>query len=248
MVSGTKPMSLVLALIILACLQEGVGSKVQDQSALPSLESIKGLEYTKAAEDKSSDNMGYSAIRAFIEACQSYAKGHAVLPNFHEPVLTRGDSGISVFRKVSPSVVLVLTANVKDDKITDSALGTGVIVDSAGYVLTNWHVVAGYDTGIIFFKPQAGTVPDYENSAYGVKLVAMDKQADLALLKIVKPPSGLIAVQFEARASTSTPIRPSSTTSSGSASSPAKWWKPSTTRFPPTSRAATRCSIARADL
>jgi S1-C subfamily serine protease len=197
MVFRIKPMNLVLALIMLASFQEGIRGKVQDQSALPSLDSLKGLEYTKATEDKSSDNMGYSAIRAFIEACQSYARGHAVLPNFHEPVLTRGDSGISVFRKVSPSVVLVLTANVKDDKITDSALGTGVIVDSAGYVLTNWHVVAGYDTGIIFFKPQAGTVPDYENSAYGVKLVAMDKQADLALLKIVKPPSGLIAVQFE---------------------------------------------------
>jgi S1-C subfamily serine protease len=62
---------------------------------------------------------------------------------------------------------------MKDDKITDSALGTGAIVDSAGYVLTNWHVIAGYDGAIIFFKPEIGTDPD-KNSAYGSRLVAAD--------------------------------------------------------------------------
>jgi len=51
--------------------------------------------------------MGYSALRGFMNACQAYSRGLNVLPNFHEPVLTRGASGISVFRKVAPSVVLV---------------------------------------------------------------------------------------------------------------------------------------------
>src|SRR5208337_2300300 len=162
----------------------------------PLLDTLKAIDYTRATEGEESDAMGYSALREFINACQTYSRGLSVLPNFHEPVLTRGDSGIAVFRKVSPSVVLVLTANFKDDKVTESGLGTGVIVDPAGYVLTNWHVVTGYDRGIVFFKPTVGTEVD-KNSAYGVKLVALDEQADLALLKIVKPPSGLTAVQFE---------------------------------------------------
>jgi S1-C subfamily serine protease len=185
-----------MGLTIFACL----GLKARSQSpneATPSLETLRKIDYARATDAKESDAMGYSALRDFINACQAYSRGLGVLPNFHEPVLTRGDSGIAVFRKVSPSVVLVLTAKFKDDKVTDSGLGTGVIVDPAGYVLTNWHVIAGYDGAIIFFKPAIGTEPD-KNNAYGVKLVAFDKQADLALLKIVKPPSGLSAVQFEA--------------------------------------------------
>ena len=56
-------------------------------------------------------------------------------------------------------------------------------------------MVNGYEAAIVFFKPAVGTEPD-KNSAYGVNLVALDKAADLALLKIVKPPSGLTAVKF----------------------------------------------------
>jgi S1-C subfamily serine protease len=157
---------------------------------------LKAINYTQVTGGSESDAMGCSALRDFINASQAYSRGLSVLPSFHEPVLTRGASGISVYRKVSPSVVLVLTANLQDDKVTDSGLGTGVIVDPAGYVLTNWHVVTGFDNGIVFFKPTVGTEVD-QNSAYGVKLVAIDEPADLALLKIVKPPGGLTAVQFQ---------------------------------------------------
>jgi S1-C subfamily serine protease len=191
----TKPLAfLVLCLVMSA----SVGSKAGSQPsnvAMPSLETLKTVDYTRASSDEQSEGMAYSALRDLVNACQAHLRGLTVLPNFREPVLTRGDTGISVFRKVSPSVVLVLTANVKDDKVTDSALGTGVIIDPAGYVLTNWHVVEGYDGAIVFFKPTVGTEPD-ENSSYGVKLVAMDETVDLALLKIIKPPNGLTAVKF----------------------------------------------------
>jgi S1-C subfamily serine protease len=186
---------LLLSLTILTCLGLKAGSQLQNEAA-PPLERLKTIDYTRVTDGKESDAMGYSALRDFINASQAYSRGLSVLPNFHEPVLTRGAAGISVFRKVSPSVVLVLTAKFTDDKVTESGLGTGVIVDPAGYVLTNWHVVTGYNGGIVFFKPTVGTELD-KNSAYGVKLVALDEQADLALLKIVKPPGGLTAVQFE---------------------------------------------------
>src|SRR5208337_2509085 len=154
---------LILSLTIFACLALKAGSQPQNE-AKPLLDTLKAIDYTRATEGEESDAMGYSALREFINACQTYSRGLSVLPNFHEPVLTRGDSGIAVFRKVSPSVVLVLTANFKDDKVTESGLGTGVIVDPAGYVLTNWHVVTGYDRGILFFKPTVGTEVD-KNSA-----------------------------------------------------------------------------------
>jgi S1-C subfamily serine protease len=185
---------LILGLTIFAGLESMAGGRASND-AMPSLETLKTLDYTRAGNDKQRDAMGSSALLDFINACEAYSRGLNVLPNFHEPVLTRGDVGISVFRKISPSVVLVLTANFKDDKVTDSGLGTGVIIDPAGYVLTNWHVIAGYEAGIVFFKPAVGTEPE-KNSSYGVRLVASDEAADLALLRIIKPPSGLTAVKF----------------------------------------------------
>jgi S1-C subfamily serine protease len=56
-------------------------------------------------------------------------------------------------------------------------------------------MVEGYDGAIVFFKPIVGTEPK-ENSSYGVRIVALDETADLALLKIFKPPSGLTDVKF----------------------------------------------------
>jgi S1-C subfamily serine protease len=163
--------------------------------ALPSLQTLKLLDYAKTENDKQTDVLDRADLQEFIDACQTYSRGLDILPRFHEPIPTRGETGISIFRKVSPGVVMVVTANFKDDKMTDSGLGTGVIIDPAGYVLTNWHVVHGYDAGIVFLKPISGTEPD-KNSAYGVKLVAQSEQADLALIKMIKPPSGLTAVKL----------------------------------------------------
>lgn len=190
----TKISFLTLGVTILAGLGSVAGSRSLND-AKPSLANIRAIDYERSASPEQIDAMDFTALRDLINACQAYSKGLRLLPNFREPVLTRGDVGISVFRKVSPSVVLILTANLKDDKVTDSALGTGVIIDPVGYVLTNWHVVAGYDAGIVFFKPAVGTEPA-KDSSYGVKLIAMDEAADLAILKIIKPPSGLTAVKF----------------------------------------------------
>jgi S1-C subfamily serine protease len=159
------------------------------------LGTLKTVTYTPATDFKQGDAMGYSALRELIDACRAYSRGLTALRDYHEPVLTRGETGISVFKKVSPSVVMVVAANLKDDKITESGLGTGVIIDPAGYVLTNWHVINGFQAAVVFFKPAVGTEPT-ENSAYGVNLIAIDKLADLALLRIIKPPSGLAAVKF----------------------------------------------------
>ena len=182
---------LALLLIFLTSLMADAGSQ-PPRGSLPSLQAIKSLPYAKAANNDAGA-LNYSELRDLLSACAAYAKAVEILPRFHEPIPTRGETGISVFKKVSPSVVMVVTANFKDDKITESGLGTGVIIDPAGYVLTNWHVIHGFETGIIFLKPTSGTEPD-KNNAYGVKLVSQSEPADLALLKIVKPPAGLVAV------------------------------------------------------
>lgn len=181
----------IVALIGLRSEAEGPQGSV----TIPSFQVVKLLDYSKAETDKQTEAVGYGELQELISACQTYSKGVSVLPRFHEPILTRGDTGVAVFRKVSPSVVMVLTANFKDDKITESGLGTGIIIDQAGYVLTNWHVIHGFESGIVFLKPAYGTEPD-RNSAYGIRLIAQSEQADLALVKMVKPPAGLIPVKL----------------------------------------------------
>lgn len=162
---------------------------------LPSLQTVKSLAYIKSTSNGASAVLSYSELWDLLNASKTYSKSVEILPRFHEPIRTRGETGISVFKKASPSVVMVVTANFKDDKITESGLGTGVIIDSSGDVLTNWHVIHGFETGIIFLKPTLGTEPD-KNSAYGVKLVSESEQADLALLRIIKPPPGLVGVSL----------------------------------------------------
>jgi S1-C subfamily serine protease len=164
-------------------------------SAMPSLATIESRSFKKANSPSQPEPVSYADILDVITACKAYARGLGLLPLYREPVLTRGAQGVSLYRRISPSVVLVMTGNIKDDKFTDVGIGTGAIVDSTGYVLTNWHVIAGYEVGIIFFKPALGTEPSEQN-AYGAKLIAQDPAADLALLKIVKAPAGLTPIKL----------------------------------------------------
>src|ERR1700674_386407 len=181
------------AVLFLSC---GIDLWSQSGDSLrPSMQSLKSIEYTQQNSGARDELVSYAELVSLINSCRAYSKGLSVLPQFREPILTRGETGVAVFRKVSPSVVLVIMANFKNDKVSETMLGTGAILDSSGYVLTNWHVVSGYQSGIIFLKPANGTEPP-ENSAYGLRLIAVNKQADLALVKIEKPPVGLVGVKL----------------------------------------------------
>jgi S1-C subfamily serine protease len=63
-----------------------------------------------------------------------------------EPVL-RGGIGSRIFREAAPGVVLVITGD---------ELGSGIILNQAGQVLTNWHVVKGASHIGVMLKPPTG--------------------------------------------------------------------------------------------
>uniref|UniRef100_A0A7V3PT05 Do family serine endopeptidase n=1 Tax=candidate division WOR-3 bacterium TaxID=2052148 RepID=A0A7V3PT05_UNCW3 len=58
------------------------------------------------------------------------------------------------------------------------SLGSGVIIDSNGYIVTNNHVIAGYDNIIV--KLNDGT--EFKND--DVEIVGYDRQTDLAVIRI----------------------------------------------------------------
>jgi S1-C subfamily serine protease len=186
----------VIGLALLVSLVSGPVFNAQPpDSSLPTLETLKSLSFKKVESPGPAEPVNYNDIVDVITASKAYARGLGLLPQYHEPILTRGAQGVALYRRVSPSIVLVMTGNLKEDKFTDVAIGTGVIVASEGYVLTNWHVIAGQEVGVIFFKPAVGTEPS-DQSGFGAKLIAQDPVADLALLKIVKAPAGLTPLKL----------------------------------------------------
>jgi S1-C subfamily serine protease len=154
----------------------------QDLSAL-----IQSANF--GAMQKSRPPISLAQSESTLNAFLFFDRGSRILSNYREPQATRGAKGISIFREVSPAVTLVVTG---DDKNVDG-IGTGVVVDSSGYVLTNWHVIAGHDDAVIFLKPSSGAELD-KKYAYYARVAYANPLPDLALLKLEKAPSGLPSI------------------------------------------------------
>jgi S1-C subfamily serine protease len=109
------------------------------------------------------------------------------------PVTTRGDltelekTTIALFRSVSPSVVYITTLQQAIDwsgNITEIPAGTGsgFVWDSAGHVVTNFHVLRGADSASVTLEDQ---------SSYPARLVGTSPSHDIAVLRIDAPASKL---------------------------------------------------------
>ena len=101
------------------------------------------------------------------------------------PPLTGTNVGtvrVAVIQKVSPAVVQI-------DVTTQSggAIGSGVILDKRGYIVTNNHVVSG---------AQSLTVTLYDGSKLPAQLTGTDPADDLAVINITPPSTGLIVAQL----------------------------------------------------
>jgi S1-C subfamily serine protease len=88
----------------------------------------------------------------------------------------------AVIAKVRPAVVQV---NVTLQG--GSAIGSGVIIDGRGYIVTNNHVVNG---------AQSFEVVLYDGTRLSAQLVGTDPADDLAVIKITPPKNGLVTVKL----------------------------------------------------
>jgi S1-C subfamily serine protease len=92
-------------------------------------------------------------------------------------------NNIAVYKRVLPSVVNItsttLVANFFYGAVPQQGQGSGFVLDKAGHVLTNFHVVEGANRGI--------EVMLSNKRRYAAKVVGADKMHDLALLQIDAP-------------------------------------------------------------
>ena len=120
-------------------------------------------------------------------------------PNEPPGVLVQLNGALeSLAAKVSPAVVQILVTGYgplrEEDRsqtafiVRQKAVGSGVIVDSNGYIMTNAHVVEGAQRIRVALPlpmgDSAGQVPIGKRRILEARLVGQHKETDLALLKI----------------------------------------------------------------
>lgn len=96
-------------------------------------------------------------------------------------------NSVRVYKQMAKSTVLVASAYVSPHHITEGlgkGLGSGILIDEAGTIVTNAHVVAG---------AAKITVTLHDGTRLPAELIGMDPQTDVALLQVKLPKGPYIA-------------------------------------------------------
>ena len=111
------------------------------------------------------------------------------------------DSIEALVQRVSPSVVQVLVSGYSSTEDNDQgqmsvvigkqrSIGSGVIVDPEGYIVTNAHVVKGAEKIEVIVPPlpaaekATDTAPAGRDRTYDARIIGVARQLDLAVIKI----------------------------------------------------------------
>jgi S1-C subfamily serine protease len=85
----------------------------------------------------------------------------------------------SVYQQIRPSLVLIQAERRGADGAAERGLGSGVVVNADGAILTSLHVVAGADVLTITFA---------DGSESGAAILAEQPENDIAVLQATTPP------------------------------------------------------------
>lgn len=108
-------------------------------------------------------------------------------PISEAPGASRSAKDAQIYKTISPSVVLI--AHQK-------GFGTGSLVSASGEVITNYHVVKGFGTVAVIFKPAAeGAKPGRDDMKVG-QVIKYDEISDLALVRVSDVPAGREVVRL----------------------------------------------------
>src|ERR1700732_3302445 len=159
-----------------------------------------GLCIAASAQQTSTTPSPKAAPQKSTPAAAGQAKEPETRPSEPPPVLRDLNSALqSLVARVSPAVVQVLVTGfgpARPNSRTETALivrqhavGSGVILDSNGYIMTNAHVVEGAQRIRVALPmpmeaSQSAFAPAARRSILEAKLIGVHKYSDLALLKI----------------------------------------------------------------
>ncbi len=90
---------------------------------------------------------------------------------------------VGVYQKIMPSLVLVQTKSTGSDGKIEDGLGSGVIIDDSGDILTSLHVVAGATDIQLTFS---------DGSQSNGQIASKQPQNDIAVLRADNPPAQFV--------------------------------------------------------
>jgi len=99
-------------------------------------------------------------------------------------MLTRSPWGPEMYRQTVDGVVLITVLEIVEGQWRKVGDGTGVLVTSAGHILTNWHVVKNIPRVVVVFRRKM------ENDTWWAKVLATYPEKDLALLELEHSSTG----------------------------------------------------------
>ena len=128
--------------------------------------------------------VGIGALGLALGGCSSSGSGTSTSSSSSSSSSTSGGSSLqanyeSVISTVMPSVVQITS---------DSELGSGIVLDTKGDIVTNNHVVAGSTDYTVTLSTSGQT--------YAAKIVNRFPQGDLAVIKLTDPPADLKPATF----------------------------------------------------
>ncbi len=99
--------------------------------------------------------------------------------------LTSNDDFTALYDKVRPSIVLITTGSAAGSTVRGQGggLGSGIVLDKEGHILTNYHVVNGFDTVTITFSDGSTASADVIGKDPGDDTAVVKTDADASLLQ-----------------------------------------------------------------
>jgi len=156
-------------------------------------------------------SMKYGLLACVVAATSAFAQSTSIRTARDAPaVLSKTPASPNLLRelnssleavvsKVSPAVVQIVVTGYGPSEehghtdtariVRQHAIGTGIIVDPDGYIMTNAHVVEGAQRIKVILPPPASDSaielqPIHAGQILEAKLLGTHKQSDLALLKV----------------------------------------------------------------
>ncbi len=98
---------------------------------------------------------------------------------------------VEVYQRVSPAVVSITTRVLRRDfffdVIPEEGAGSGFVIDEAGHILTNYHVIEGAEHIEVNFG---------DDTPYPAEVVGVDPRNDVAVIRAEAPAELLIPVEL----------------------------------------------------